>query len=313
MYENMQAYIGPGAGLATSVLWTGTSLLFTAGGKRIGPTWLNAIRIGLAIVLLGATHRLLAGAWLPPAVWGQVVFLAASGVVGLAIGDQALFTAFVDIGPRLAMLIMATSPIFAILFGWAALGETLGPLSWVGIVMTVVGVGWVVLERPAAPGRHACHRVRGLTLAFVAAACQAGGLLLSKQGIGHGWLPPEQHLTPQAATLVRMCFAGLGMVPILVIHGLRQRGRTRRSGSWGAGVGFVACGAVVGPYLGVWMSLVATDRAPLGIAQTLCSLSPVFLLPFAAMIHKERIGVRAVLGAVLAVGGSAVLFFHTPS
>ncbi len=64
-----------------------------------------------------------------------------------------------------------------------------------------------------------------------------------------------------------------------------------------------------GPFLGVWMSLVASDRAPLGVAQTLCGLSPVFILPFAALIHKERVSPRAVLGAVVAVGGSAVLFF----
>jgi drug/metabolite transporter (DMT)-like permease len=56
------------------------------------------------------------------------------------------------------------------------------------------------------------------------------------------------------------------------------------------------------------MSLVALDRAQMGIASTLCSLSPVFILPFAAWIHRERIGPRAILGALLAVGGTAVLF-----
>jgi drug/metabolite transporter (DMT)-like permease len=182
--------------------------------------------------------------------------------------------------------------------------------------MTVAGVAWVVSERPDRGKRRQDHRVRGVLLAFVGAACQAGGLLLSKQGIGHGWLPQDEFLSPQAATYIRMCFAGVGMIPILTVHATRRRARARsgmpvrRVGSWPAGLAFVACGAIVGPYLGVWMSLVATDRAPLGIAQTLCSLSPIFLLPFAAVLHKERIGVRAILGAGLAVGGSAVLFFH---
>lgn len=66
-------------------------------------------------------------------------------------------------------------------------------------------------------------------------------------------------------------------------------------------------GAVVGPYLGVWMSLTAMDHIPLGIAQTLCSLSPVLILPVVAVIYKERVTRRAVLGAGLAVAGSVLL------
>lgn len=317
MLEDASRYVGPAAGVATSVLWTATSLLFTAAGKRIGPTIVNAIRIALAIVLLVATHRCLAGSWVPHATAGQVVFLALSGVVGLSLGDQALFTAFIHIGPRLAMLIMATSPIFAVLFGWMALGETLQAAAWLGIVLTIGGVGWVVLERPSDDTfAHASHRGRGILLAFVAAACQAGGLLLSKQGMGHGWLPEDRHLSPQAATLIRMLFAGLGMLPILALHWRRQRKRLAagvarvRTESRRTGLILTACGAVVGPYLGVWMSLVASDRAPLGIAQTLCSLSPVFLLPFAVFVHRERISPRAVIGALIAVGGSALLFIN---
>ena len=81
-----------------------------------------------------------------------------------------------------------------------------------------------------------------------------------------------------------------------------------RSGSRRAGLLFAFCGAVVGPFLGVWMSLVAGDRASLGIAQTLCSLPPVFLLPVARLVHKEQIGLRAVLGAIVAVLGVGLLF-----
>ena len=313
----LDAYIGPMAGVATSMLWTATSLFFTAAGKRIGPTVVNAGRILLAIVLHGVTFRLLAGTWIPDVVAGQVLFLALSGIIGLSIGDQALFTAFVDIGPRLAMLIMTTAPLFATLFGWVVLDETLGAIAALGIVLTVGGVAWVVLERPKGKvSGLAPHRMRGIIFAFVAAACQAGGLLLSKQGMGHGWLPEDQHLAPQAATLIRMLFAGVGVIPIVVLHARRER--TRRAagvlpqpvGSRRAGFLFASCGAVVGPYLGVWMSLVASDRAPLGIAQTLCSLPPIFLLPFAALIHKEHISLRAVIGAVIAVAGSALLFIQ---
>jgi drug/metabolite transporter (DMT)-like permease len=318
MFDDLDAYTGPAAGIATSMLWTATSLFFTAAGRRLGPTAVNTLRIGLAILLLGITHRLLQGAWLPDIVaTRQVWLLAGSGIIGLAIGDQALFTAFVHIGPRISMLIMTTAPLFAAFFGWVALGETLGGFAWVGIVLVIGGVAWVVAERPRRPfDTGPSRRGVGILLAFVAAACQAAGLLLSKQGMGHGWLPREAHLAPQAATLMRMLFAGVGVVPIFTWYLYRQRGRitllkrAAGSGSRRAGCLFAAGGAIAGPYLGVWMSLVATDQAPLGVAQTLCSLPPIFLLPFAATIHKEHISLRAILGAFVAVGGAGLLFFQ---
>jgi len=54
-------------------------------------------------------------------------------------------------------------------------------------------------------------------------------------------------------------------------------------------------------------ALEAANRLDVGIAQTLCSLSPVFILPFAAKLHKERIGPRAIFGSIVTVAGVAVL------
>ena len=308
-------YTGQAAGVATSALWTVTSLLFTAAGQRISPVIVNGTRLVCASMLLAVTHRLTSGAWLPHALPGQVAFLAVSGLIGLSLGDLALFISFVDIGPRLAMLVMTTAPLFAALFGWLVLGETLHGVAAVGMVLTVGGVGWVVLERPSAKSAfHSPHKVRGLTLALIASACQAGGLLLSKQGMGHGWLPDDQHLDPLAATLVRMVFAVVGMIPILVFYARWDAGRRavgsgpKRIGSPGVGLLFSCLGAVTGPFLGVWMSLVASDRAPLAVAQTCCSLSPVLLLPLAAIIYKEHVTARAVIGAIVAVAGVGLLF-----
>ena len=66
-------------------------------------------------------------------------------------------------------------------------------------------------------------------------------------------------------------------------------------------------GAIFGPVLGVWLSLVSIDRIDAGVAATLMSLSPVFILPVARIVEHEHIGLRAVLGAVLAVIGVGVL------
>ena len=321
------ALIGPLAGVATSGLWVVSSILFAAGGRRLGPSTVNTTRLIFAVLLLAGVVGLATGSVVPELFPRQYLLFALSGLVGLTIGDQAFFTALVDIGPRLSLLIMTTAPLFAAAFGFVVLGETVPPLGLLGIALTLGGVAWVITERASSAHTEDPHLYRrGLVLAVVGAVCQAGGLLLSKQGIGHGWLPKDEHAGPLVATYVRMVFALVGMGPLLlIVHGhvalpTRWRShetaglgtprsvRTKRGSRW-VGAGFTFAGAVVGPVLGVWMNLVAIDHLPLGIAQTLCSLSPVLILPLAATVLRERVSPRAVLGALVAVGGTSVLFF----
>ena len=71
---------------------------------------------------------------------------------------------------------------------------------------------------------------------------------------------------------------------------------------------FAALGAVCGPFLGVSLSLIALEHASAGVASTILSIAPVLILPFSALIHKEKVSLRAVAGALLAVAGVGILF-----
>jgi len=303
--------LGFAAGLATSLLWALTSLCFTAGGRRIGPTLVNGLRLYVAIILLAGAVWVATGDPIAQANDRQLLLLAASSLVGIVIGDQALFTAFVDIGPRVSLLIMSTAPIWATLLGWLVLGETLGPGALAGIGITIAGIAWVIFERSHQPAddRPHPHRVRGLVLAGVGALCQGGGLLISKAGMGHGWLPSDQHLGALPATQVRIAAAILFMTPVIFARWRLTRGKPEhvipRRTLW-IGLAFTALGAFVGPFLGMWMSLVTADLTPLGVAQTLCSLAPVMIVPMVVLMG-ERVSARASVGAVIAVAGVGVL------
>lgn len=300
--------IGVAAGLATSVSWVASAIAFTGAARRLGAVGVNAARLLFAVVMLGVTHRVLFGTYWPAMDDAQLVYLALSGLIGLTICDQCLFSAFLDAGPRLVLLVMTTSPLFALLFGGLGLGERVGPLALLAVLVTLGGVAWVVAERrDGARARPPTWR-RGVVLAVAAAALQAAGSMLSKRGIGHGVVAPERYLDPQAATLVRMTAGALGMVPI-VLWTRRRPGRRASpiEGRAGRGLLLAAVGAVFGPFLGVWASLVAFDRLEIGIAQTLCSLSPVLILPVIPWLEGERVSARAALGAIVAVAGSALL------
>lgn len=317
--EFLIQYQGHLAGLAASFLWVFTSFIFTAASRRIGPTRVNTLRLLTAFAFLGAYNLFATRTLFPAALTEQYLLLAVSGVVGLTIGDQFLFIAMLAIGPRLATLIMTAAPLFAAILGYFIQHESLSGLSLAGMALTISGVAWVVAERPAKTADAQPHSrrdlSRGVTFALLAAFCQAAGLMLSKRGIGHAWLPDAQHLRPEQASLIRMTFAAGGALIMLALSRARSASSSSSSLTPEAGRAallpgvLLAClGGILGPTLGATASLFACNKAPVGVAQTLLSLSPVFMLPFVPWFEKERVSWRAVAGAFIAVAGTALLF-----
>ncbi len=73
-------------------------------------------------------------------------------------------------------------------------------------------------------------------------------------------------------------------------------------------LGLVSLGALLGPLAGITFSLIAIQHTEIGIASTLMATVPIIMLPLSRVIYKEKISVRAISGAVIAVAGVALLF-----
>lgn len=296
----MFSYPGETAALGTALCWAFTALAFEAAGRRVGSLAVNVIRLAMGFLLLLPVVWIRRGMLLPtdlsPEAW---TWLGLSGVVGFAFGDLCLFRAFVVIGARLSVLLMALVPPITALLGWMVLGETLGPREWTGLVLTVGGVAWVVRERtPVSDRVDGMPPISGVLLGLGGAVGQAGGLVLSKLGMGDA--------DPFAANQIRV-LAGLVAFGAIftawrvwprVVRALADRPAMRRT----------SVGAFFGPFLGVSLSLVAVQRTETGVAATIMALTPVLILPIARWGRKERVTPRAVLGAVVAVLGTAILF-----
>jgi len=306
-------YLGETAGLAVAFLWALTSVFFAEAGRLIGSFRVNVIRLLIAVGIYTALLLLTEGRLFPEDLNSRQLFwLALSGLVGLVIGDGCGFKALVMIGPRLTTLMYSAAPILAVIIAWLFLDERLGSWSLLGIALTVFGISWVVLERRgkgiAMPsGANNIHPdagtlAKGVLLGLGAAAGQALGLVMAKYAmVGAGG-----NVEPLPASFIRMATA---MVAIWILAGLRGRLpsvvsalRQKRP------VTFCAAGAVVGPFLGVWMSLVAVKYIATGVAATLNAMVPVAIIPLVVFYYKEKVSLRAFVGAVVAVLGVAVLF-----
>lgn len=302
--------MGELAALATSVLWSFTSIQFTLAGRRVSSPVVNRARLVAAVLFLSLTHLVVTGQLWPlqaePQRW---LWLGLSGIVGLVLGDAALFQAYVLIGPRRTQLVMTSVPVITTVVAWLWWGEQLAPLQLAAMAVTIGGIAWVVAEprhvngvRGFAGDADRPTYKLGLLLALGGALGQAFGLLLARQGLGGDF-------SPLSATVMRMLVA---MVVIWLVTA--AQGKIRRT--WQRlhdrrALLLIAGGALTGPFLGVWMSMVAVQAAPVGIASTLMALPPILLIPLSALFFGERVTVRAVVGTAVALAGAALLLLFS--
>ena len=293
--------LGEAAALGTATCWAFGTILFTRAARRIGAFTLNLTRITLALCILSLILLFTRGVdWAPEAHVRNVVFLALSGICGLTLGDWGYFRAFVTIGPRLTTLFSTLAPVFSALIALPLLGEHLELWALIGMSLTLAGVISVVLDRPNSDVPRG-HRIQGAVLATLGSLGQAVGLNLSKLGMG-------TVVDPLPATAIRMA-AGAAGIWVIALASRRAGGVSRvvrdPVARW-ATVG----ATLLGPVIGIWLSLVAVRHTQTGVAATLMAVTPILILPLVVLLEKEKLSTRAILGTLVSVIGVALLFLH---
>jgi len=285
------------AALGTATAWTGSSLAMEGAAIRIGSLVLNLVRLALAFALLTGLAAATRGVALPfdatPRTWA---YLIVSGWIGFVFGDLCLFRALADISARLTMLIQTTAPIFAALLGWLVLGERLPVAAIGGLALVVAGVAWAIAARTRGGGPRSAHLVRGVVLALGGALGQAGGLVLSKRGL--------DGYSAVSGTQIRALAAIVGFA--IVVTAARAWPRVAAALRDRRAMQLTATGALLGPCIGVSLSLYAVAHAPAGVAAALMAMPPILVLPV-ARARGEHVGVAGLVGAVVAVAGVALI------
>jgi len=296
----MVDYWGEIAGLATSVCWSFTALFFTHSARIVGSGAVNRSRLIFAFVFLSLSHFFVEGTLFPTGVepfrWG---WLGVSSILGLVLGDTFLFQAYVLIGPRLAMLLMSTVPIYSTLFGWIFFGESVTAAELAGILMTVGGIGWVVAERqPGRTGVEGKQYKIGVLYGLAGALGQVTNLIAARYGMVGGF-------SALSATIIRIAVAVIVLWALTFIRG--QVLSTLRSCKNRDVLPAIVGGSITGPFAGIWLSLIAIQSARLGIVSTLMALPPILLIPMEFLVYRKPVGLRGMVGTIIALAGVAII------
>jgi drug/metabolite transporter (DMT)-like permease len=297
--------MGEAAALLTAFCWAGSSLFFTNAGRLVGSVMVNRMRLIFAVILLMTAHQIILGQVIPlDAGLDRWFWLGASGVIGLVLGDAALFQAFILIGPRLGTLVMSLVPVISALIAWLFLGEKLSLIESMGIMIAVVGIAAVVSER--GNGGLAIDRKQyriGLLFGLLGAVGQAIGMVLAKRGLA-GDFPALSGVLLRMITALVVLW-GITLLRRQALPTLKAVAGNRRA------LRSIIGGSIVGPFLGVWLSLVAIQSTYVGIASTLMALTPIIMLPVVKWIFKERVSKWALGGTLVSLSGVAIIFMAT--
>ncbi len=286
--------------LLTALCWAQNSIIYSYLGKKVGSDAVTHIRLWLALPIIIIVNYLFTGSLFPFDIQlRSLIYISISGFFGFFIADLFIFRAFVDIGARESLVIMTTSPIFSIVFSWIFLGENLSIVTIGGILVILSGVIWVVFEENKGETGKKEHHIRGLIFALLGALTQAIGLIFVKKGMMAG-------VHPVTANLIRICAGLIGLVLYSSIRGKFLKDFARLNNLKFFTLLLLA--VVVGPILGIILSMFALKMAPVGVVTTLMQVSPIMLLPVDIFIFRKKVSIGAIAGTILAVLGAVILF-----
>lgn len=307
-------HLGEILALTTAVMWTVSTMFTDQAIRRMGAMSANVIRLVMATLMLGLILWVGVGSPYPVyadwKVWG---WLAASAVIGYVFGDWCLFNCYVSIGARLGQLFMTLAPPAAAIAGWLILGETLTWKSALAMGVTLAGIAISILKKEEGRQVHLSIPVKGILLGLGASIGQGVGLVLSKVGMEHyaELVPADapaamQVLLPFASTMIRASIGMLGFIALMMIR--RRSKELTRAVRDGKAMGYATLMTLLGPVVGVSLSLMAVRYTSAGIASTLIGLTPVFILIPYALIYHQKISFREVLGVFVSMTGVALFF-----
>ena len=294
-------YIGEIAALATAFCWSITSYAFTNASRRVGALQVNIDRMVLASIMLisivgvfGISLSL---------TFNQISNLVISGILGLVLGDSFLFKSFQLIGARLGIIIMAAVPVLSTILAFFFLNEIISLLGMFGMLLTIAGILIVVLERKNPSENKTSISKIGIFYGFLGALGQASGLIFAKFAFQSG------ELNGFSASFIRLFSASIIILPLAsTFRRYKNPFGIYPNDSYSTKV--ILIGTIFGPVLGITGSLIAIEYAKVGIASTLMATMPIIMLPISRFYFKEKLDWKSIIGAFVAVIGTAIIFLR---
>jgi drug/metabolite transporter (DMT)-like permease len=289
------------AGLATALSWAITTLLVRGEGKRAHLLVLGAVVATTAAVctLLLLVVSLALGQYavaIGPRPAAGLAFLLAAVVLNVG-GDTLLFVASQRIGVARAMPVSMCYPLLTTLLAALFVGEHVSPGLAAGLVLIPSGLYLVTLPsrgRVVLPQADTRALRLGVAMALAAAVSWSVAVVCMR--------PALEQIDPVTASVVRTSVGAL-LTWLIAWRGaaLVPGGPTARPRlPIGIAAGLFYSAAAI-------LANVAVQHAGAARTSTLIATTPLFAVPFSALLLGEHVSRRMLVGTILSVTGVALV------
>jgi drug/metabolite transporter (DMT)-like permease len=235
-----------------------------------------------------------------------------SGIIGIGVGDVALFQALPRLGPQLTLLLTRclASP-FAALIEWLWIGTRLRPSQILFGAVILIGIGISL-----APGKNVKLSRREITIGVLfcvlASFGDAFGAVLSRKAYAvlkeHG-----EHIDGGTAAFQRilggLLVAGICLLVVkwrAIRYLLTSANRPTKLPSWEKWrnmLPWVLANSLAGQTIGVSCYQWAFQTTPAGIVLPIVATTPLVAMPLTRVMEGERVGMHSIVGGAIAVAG----------
>jgi drug/metabolite transporter (DMT)-like permease len=250
----------------------------------------NVVVAGLAVLL----HAVVSG--LTPAVGSAVLWFMVAGILSSYLGRRGYFRSVQTMGPSRAAAVQASNPVFALLFAWGFLHETLELIALAGLAVSVLGL-YLTSQVPG--DRTAARSSRSLPLAVV------GPALLAAVSYGLGNVARGAAVDDWGEPLVGGLLGAVTGILAYLLVGVpvrRLAGDLRAADRRGIWLWSLAGAVTIAGQIAV---IAATAYLPIAVAVAISSALPVVVIPASVLFlgTADRVTRRTVAGGALIVGG----------
>jgi drug/metabolite transporter (DMT)-like permease len=289
--------------LGAAACWALGAVLSVTPSRHLGAFAFTRWRMAMVAVMLWAVVAW-TGGWrgFELSHWGA---MAVSGLIGIFVGDSAMFSAMNRLGPRRSGVLFATHAAISAALGFWLFDERMSLQAFAGAVLTLAGVMTAMALGRHKDETHAWEADRGhvgigVALALLAALCQAIGSLVAKPVMA-------MQVDPVMASAVRVTVATAAH-GVLLLSGFRAARATHAPTLrvlLQTGLNsFVAMG------VGMTLVLVALEKGDVGVVAILSSVSPILVLPMLWFQLKRAPAPGAWLGAAMTVLGTGLILWR---
>ncbi len=290
------------AALGAAICWSCSSLFSVYPSNYLGAICYNRYRSIIVSIILAIIVTILGG-WATIQGGYMMFLLLIGGIVGVFLGDTALFMTLRRMGPRRTAILFAMNAPIVTFLGFFFLDEKLNINAAIGCSVILSGVILAIIYGKRKSQSHHWEEVKGklwvgIAFGILTASAQAVGIIITKPVLDAG-------ADPIAVSAVRV---GIAAVALILVAAIPNKNLKPINPPNKKSLLFVTISGMLGMGIGMTLLLYALANGDAGIVATLAATSPVMMLPLLWIKTKERPAAGAWLGAALVVAGTGIIF-----